>query len=133
MADGSIAVFNRDPATGALTFVEAMLELGTGGVGLSWAWDIGISPDDRAVLAAGWNALSVFARDPATGLLTLEESSFGGDADIPDFGFPDGLLIGPDNADVYLGCDGAIQVFSWRLQCDGFETGDTSAWSSTVP
>jgi 6-phosphogluconolactonase (cycloisomerase 2 family) len=133
VADGSIAVFDRNPATGALTFVEAMLELGTGGVGLSWAWDVSVSPDDRAVLTAGWNALSVYARDPTTGLLTLEETSFGGDADIPDFGFPDDLLIGPENADVYLGCDGAIQVFSWRLQCDDFETGDTSAWSSTVP
>lgn len=132
-ADGSIAVFDRDPASGALTFVEAMTELGTGGVGLSWTRDIEAGPDDRAVLVAGWNALSVFTRDPTTGLLTLEENHFGNDAGVPDFGFPDDLLISPDNADVYLGCDGAIRVFSWRLRCDDFETGDLSAWSSTVP
>src|SRR4029077_16900818 len=65
--DNSLAAFARDPATGALTFVE-FEDDGVGGAdGLGGAIDLSVSPDGRHVYVAGVadNALATFARDPA--------------------------------------------------------------------
>jgi 6-phosphogluconolactonase (cycloisomerase 2 family) len=78
--DDAIAVFERDPVTGALTFVEAELD-GVGGVdGLDGAIDVAVSPDGGHVYAASSNdiAIATFTRDPGTGALAFVGAVPGG-------------------------------------------------------
>ena len=77
--DGAVAVFARNPSSGALTFLQ-VLRNGTDGVlGLDGARVTLVSPDGLHVYVASGailvapsdNAVVVFARDPASGLLTF--------------------------------------------------------------
>ncbi len=73
--DNAVAVFSRDKATGALTFVEAQFD-GVGSVnGLSGVQSVAISPDGKHVYVAGPgdNAVAVFSRDTITGKLSFVE------------------------------------------------------------
>lgn len=72
-SDKAVVVFQRDAATGKLTFVERQHD-GTAGVdGLDGARAVTVSPDGRHVYVAGKldKALAAFARDPGTGRLTF--------------------------------------------------------------
>lgn len=73
--DDAVAVFARDGATGALTFVERERN-GLGGVvGLDEPLQLLVGPDDRSVyVVTGDDAVVAFSRDPATGALTFLES-----------------------------------------------------------
>ena len=74
-SDKAAAVFERDAATGELTFVQALFD-GEGGVdGLSETSSVTISPDGGHVYAAGRgdSAVAVFSRDDTTGELTFVE------------------------------------------------------------
>jgi DNA-binding beta-propeller fold protein YncE len=102
--DDAVAVFSREPATGALTFVEQQKD-GVGGVdGLLGAFGVASSPDARNVYVVGFDddAVAVFSRDPATGGLTFVEQQKDG------VGGVDGLLgavliaVSPDGANVYV-------------------------------
>jgi DNA-binding beta-propeller fold protein YncE len=79
--DDVIAIFDRDPADGALTQKApplgcvAQTPPGTcvRGHALGFPWELAISPDGQnvyAAAAAGSSALTVFRRDIATGTLT---------------------------------------------------------------
>ncbi len=61
----ALTTFHRDPATGALTFVEDKLEGREGVLGLDGANGVGVSQDDLSVYVAGTtsNAVAVFQRD----------------------------------------------------------------------
>ncbi len=80
-ASDAIAVFDRDPATGALTqkagTAGCVSETGTGGLcadgkALDGAFEVAISPDGRTVYVASPNSdsVAVFDRDEATGGIT---------------------------------------------------------------
>ena len=74
--DDAVAVFSRDAATGALTFVEAQFD-GVGGVdGLNFVTSVAVSPDGKHVYTAGQfdDAVAVFATPAATFLLIDEDS-----------------------------------------------------------
>ena len=75
LTDGAVTVFSRNPTTGALTFVQAIFDLDTGGTidGLGGAMAIAISPDGEHVYvgARSDDAIAAFTRDPGTGTLTL--------------------------------------------------------------
>ncbi len=74
-ADSALAVFSRNPTTGALTFVEAQ-QNGIGGVaGLGGARGVDVSADGNSVYVTGNSdsALAVFSRNPTTGALTFVE------------------------------------------------------------
>lgn len=71
--DNAVAVFSRNVATGALTF-QQVLKDGEGGVdGLGRARAVAVSHDGLDVYVAGGtdDAIAIFSRDPATGLLTF--------------------------------------------------------------
>src|SRR5438552_12090188 len=66
--DDAVAVFQRNTATGDLSFLEVHRD-GVGGVdGLFGAISVAVSPDGNQVYAAGLgdSAIALFARDPMT-------------------------------------------------------------------
>ncbi len=68
----ALVVFGRDPATGILTHLETHRDSDPGVDGLLGPWALDVSPDGLHVYVAGTydNAVSVFDRDIATGLLS---------------------------------------------------------------
>ncbi len=78
--DDALAVFSRDPETGALSFLEVQRD-GVGGVdGLNGSWGVTVSADGEHVYVAGFadQAIAVFERDGATGALSFVEAEFNG-------------------------------------------------------
>jgi len=132
--DNAIAIFSRDPASGALTQLAApngcIADAGDGvacqdGLGLFGPSGVTVSPDNAHVYVASFaSGLTVFARNPVTGALTQLPapdgciSEWGGGAsDCTDaYGpvSPTSVLVSPDGKFVYtLGLNGdAIGVFA---------------------
>ncbi|MCK5378719.1 MAG: beta-propeller fold lactonase family protein, partial [Acidobacteria bacterium] len=119
-ADSAVAVFERDGATGALTYSE-ILQQGVDGVdGLAGVSDVALSHDGAHLYAAGplSDAVAVFERQPSTGeLLFIEMVSNG---DVHDLGMVEGLggaaglAVSADDTNVYIvgESDNALAVFS---------------------
>ncbi len=113
-SDDPVVVFSRDPATGSLSFVQALFN-GTGGItGLGGASAVAVSPDQRHVIVAGWSAdaLTVFTRDQTTGELELVEARFNGSGGI--FGLEEPLSVAFDagGSRVFATGDNAVVVFA---------------------
>jgi len=115
-SDNALAVFQRDPATGALTEVEVLHDGVDGVDGLAAARAVTLSADGAYAYVAGYvdDSLAVFGRDPATGFLTLiqlKRDSFGGVNGLDGAG---SVTISPDGANVYVAgdVDNAVAVFS---------------------
>lgn len=125
--DSAIAVFERDPASGLLDFIEFHADNSVGGVidGLAGATSLAISPDGAFVYVAGTNddAIVVFARDDDSisadfGKLTLVETKFdGGPIDGLDGVQWVEVSPGPNGPHLYAasGVDKAIAVFSRNI------------------
>src|SRR5437870_2366533 len=114
--DDALAVFHRDSATGALTFVEVQKAAVGGGVdGLLGAKAVAISPDGAHVYAAGSldNAVAVFGRDAATGKLTFTEVQREGQNGVLGLFGAKAVTVSPDGANLYVagGYDDALVVF----------------------
>jgi len=112
--DSAVAVFRRDRATGALTFVEEQRQ-GVGGLqGLGRAASVVISPDGAHVYAAGSldNAVVVFSRDGATGGLSFVEMKRDKVDGVAGLAGVNALAVSPDGANVYAasGQDNALAV-----------------------
>ncbi len=120
--DDAVAVFDRDPVSGALTHVETLHD---GDVqvplvidGLDGAEAVTVSPDGAHVYVVGYNdaAVAVFARDAGTGTLTFQEemkdSSLGGTAD--NLLGASALTLSPDGSHLYVASftDDAVAIFS---------------------
>ncbi len=73
--NNTVEVFAAEPDTGALTRVQAIATLPAGFTGETICAEIRLSPDGRFVYGSnrGHDSLAVFARDAATGALTLVE------------------------------------------------------------
>ncbi len=73
--NGSIESFSVDAATGALTRVQSVATLPADFTGENTCAEIRLSPDERFVYGSnrGHDSIAVFARDTATGRLTLVE------------------------------------------------------------
>ena len=107
--DDSVAVFARDAATGALSFVERERDSVDGVGGLAGVNAVAVSPDGLNVYASGGtaNALVVFLRDATTGTLTFIGTQAGPKG-------PQAIAISADGSNVYVadGSDSAVVVFS---------------------
>ncbi|HEX6131083.1 MAG TPA: beta-propeller fold lactonase family protein, partial [Actinomycetota bacterium] len=113
--DNGLAAFARDAGTGLLTFVEAKHNDVGGVIGLDNPGDVTLSPDGEHVYVTTWDdwGVVVFARDPATGVLTFVEAEFDG-------GGATGLInattveLSPDGKHVYVASEGsdAVAVFA---------------------
>ena len=129
----AVAIFDRDPGTGLLTFTGTVSEGVDGAVGVMTPWDLVLSPDDRYLFVVGNNSLAVFSRDPSTGDLTFLQADFNGEGGVTGLGAPYALTTSPDGHDVYRTAYGVVTVFSDRTFADGFESGGTSAWAAGAP
>jgi DNA-binding beta-propeller fold protein YncE len=116
----SLAVFTRDPASGALAqpagtsgcVADTPIAECAAGVALDAPEGMAISPDgkDVYVAAALSSALDVFARNPSTGALTQAPSGAGCIVQAPlagcttgtELGGADAVALAPDGADVYV-------------------------------
>jgi uncharacterized repeat protein (TIGR01451 family) len=122
----TVAVFERDPLTGVLAWIHAYVD-GVAGTspggspepmvrGITGAVDIVVTPDGRFVYVAGHDAdaIAVFARDAATGLLTWQSKVQDGELGVDGIGGISTLALSPDGRHLYAGgaADQALAGFA---------------------
>ncbi len=113
--DDALAVFQRDPATGGLIFVEVQRN-GVGGVsGLDGVDGVIVSADGANVYAASGNdnGVAIFERDPSTGVLTFDGVQRNGSGGVSGLGGAEGLAMSPDDLSLYVASpgDNSVAVF----------------------
>ena len=114
--EDAVAVFARNKTTGKLTFVEVKQTGSSGITTLDGARSLAISPDGKQVYVVSINddALTAFARDLATGRLTLIEAYTDGQSGVNGLSTPLSVAVSPDGKHVYAvgEFDNALMVFS---------------------
>lgn len=113
----ALASFTRDGATGALTPLEVHFDFDPGIDGLSAPTDVTLSPDGSTlyVVASGDDAVSVWDRDPTTGLVLLAELQRDGVAGVTGMSGPARAAVSPDGAHVYVSATDTIAQFTRDL------------------
>ena len=119
LIDDSIAIFERDPASGGLAFVDFVRD-GAGDVdGLDAPEGLALSPDGRQVYvtADGDDSLATFDRDPSSGRLHfvgVEKDASGG---VDGLAGAFGVAVAPDGRHVYTSSygDNAVTTFARDL------------------
>ncbi len=113
--ENTLAVFDRNLVTGAVSFVEIHRDNIEGVDGLAGANSVTMSPDGSNVYVASAadDALAVFNRDAGTGSLTFVEIEKDGVAGVDGLDYALSVIISPDGAHVYAAAevDSAISVF----------------------
>lgn len=117
--DDGLAVLERDPATEVHTGIQ-VVNGGEGGItALAGPENAIVTPDGKSVLvsAGDTNALVVFERAPASGLLTFVEEHVDGVAGVDGLAGPHEIAVSPDSAFVYVAGldDDSIAVFARDL------------------
>lgn len=114
--ESSLAVFSRDTTTGLLAYVDVYTDDTNGVDGLLGAWDVASSPDGFYVFATGSSedALSVFSRDPVTGMLTYMVHHLDDQNGVDGLGQAMDLVVTSDAKHVYATgySDGSIAAFN---------------------
>src|SRR5439155_1462915 len=122
--EDALAVFERDSASGALTFVEAQKDVLDGSLAggkaglrrLDRSHGLVLSPDGAHVYATGSldNAVAVFTRDAGSGKLTFVEAQEEGQNGVVGLTRARAIAVSPDGANVYVagGYDDALVVFA---------------------
>ena len=102
-AEDAIAVFERNRATGELSFVEAVFDGVDGVDGLDGIVGLALSPDGYYLYAASYRdrAVAVFQRDAATGSLTFVEAEFDGVGGVDGLAGANAVTVGPDGTHLY--------------------------------
>jgi 6-phosphogluconolactonase (cycloisomerase 2 family) len=100
----AIIVFNRDPDTGALHFVERLKKGSGAEEGLSGALMTAVSPDGKHVYAIGyWEAsLVVFEREARTGKLSFVECKKDGRDGVKGLEQARSIALSPDGKNIYV-------------------------------
>ena len=107
--------------------------------GLDGARDVIAAPTDAPVFVAGAfdDAVAVFDREWPSGELAYLEAIYDGVDGVEGIGGAHGLALSPDGRFLYVAGanDNAISIFvvTQVLFTGGFDFGDTSRWSATVP
>ena len=122
-AEDALAIFSRDPSTGALTWIGCLRNSDsrcTPVTGLAGPNGVAVSPDGTSVYVTSGQDSSIaeFSRDPATGLLTqlppnndcissdpLNPGGCGSDS-AAGLANPVGVAVSPDSANVYVSAGG---------------------------
>jgi DNA-binding beta-propeller fold protein YncE len=150
----AVAVFDRNPGTGVLTqktdpagCINDGGSLGcTTGHDMVQPFDVTVSPDGLSAYLGAFNssAIIVLDRNSATGALTQrvgptgcisDNGSGGACLDGTALGSAAAVVVSPGSGNVYgtaFGSDSVV-VLDRSLFSDGFESGDTTIWSSSAP
>ncbi|RLE26652.1 MAG: hypothetical protein DRJ61_18225, partial [Acidobacteria bacterium] len=121
----AVAVFERNPATGELLFIEMVAngDIHDEGTveGLTGAAGITTSGDDANVYIVGEldNALVVFSRDSSTGELTFLEFHQDGADGVSGISGPLGATLSADDTQVYVAGAGSDSVAAFARAADG--------------
>lgn len=100
----TLAVFARNPGTGALVLLESQADR-TGGVeGLAGVSSLAVSPDGRHVYATAYasGTVTVFRRDAGTGVLTFLQVIREGAGAVEGLNGASGITVSPDGRSVYV-------------------------------
>jgi 6-phosphogluconolactonase (cycloisomerase 2 family) len=101
-----IGIFERDQASGKLTFVGTFSRVDCSSNCLWAPAELAVSPDGTHLYVASWDealsSVDVFSRDPVTGLLTYVESQYEGVNGVTGLDSPLGVTLSPDGAHVYV-------------------------------
>jgi len=114
--DDAVAVFSRDFSSGALTFVERLVDGGGGGAGLDAPQSVAVSLDGAHVYVASStdDSVSVFSRDSSTGALTFVEFERDELAGVDGLDGANSVDVSADGRHVYVTGlnDNSVAVFS---------------------
>jgi cysteine-rich repeat protein len=114
--DDNVVLYNRDPATGALTFV-ARYEDGVGGIdGVAGPAGVVVSSDGTNVYVGGDDddAIAVFTRNPNDGTLTFLELQRDGVNGVDGLDGPESVVLSPDGSHLYVGGSDEQAVATFR-------------------
>ncbi|MEM7048873.1 MAG: beta-propeller fold lactonase family protein [Acidobacteriota bacterium] len=146
--DAAIAVFSREPISGALTFEQVLVDGVDGVDGLDGARTVSVTPDGQLVVVGsgivppsktGGQAIVLFLRDTVDGSLrfgTVIDRPFDTNGERTDLNEVSDAIVTADGAHLVTAHQNASALAVYRLPllfADGFESGDTTRWSNTVP
>jgi cysteine-rich repeat protein len=118
--DDALAVFARDPLSGALTFLQVLRDGVDGVDGLDGARGVVVSPDGLHVYTAAGNddAVAVFGRDAASGTLAFVEVQRDGVGGVHGMKGAESLVMSADGLTLYVAAPGddAVAVFMRDLE-----------------
>lgn len=103
--DDAVAIFSRDAATSALTYLGLVRNAEGGVSGLDGPRMLALAPDGRHLYAAAQTSDSVaaFARDTATGLLGFVEAKLDGAGGVDGLDFAQAVALTPDGRSLFAG------------------------------
>ncbi len=135
-----IVHFGRE-ADGTLTHIATQPKGMAASGPFSSRGNAAVAPSGEFFYTLDTSAVAVYARDTATGALTFASEHFQDDGEplIEGLASPTRLAVAPDGRNLYTTSNSTVEgdtvaVFDLRvLFADGFETGDTTRWSSSVP
>lgn len=114
--DNAVARFNRDAATGQLSYAGLNRDQYDGVDGLYGVVAVALSPDGRHLYSAGYNddAVAVFSRDSQSGALTYIEVHKDGVNGVDGIYRASAVALSPDGVHLYVAgyYDSAVAVFS---------------------
>lgn len=110
--DNTLAVFNRSPDAGTLTFVESHRDGVDEVEGLNGVSGLGISPDDNYIYTASRNdnAVAAFLRHPDTGKLGFIEALTNGVDQVDGLAGASAITVSPNGAHIYAASSAADAV-----------------------
>lgn len=119
VTDSAVAVFARNPATGGLTFLDAVMDGDPGVTDLDHAAALTFDGSGAHLYVTGspgvgQGSLTVFTRNAGTGALTAVQVLRQGSGGVEGLASPVGALVSPDGRHVYVasgGLDPGIGVF----------------------
>ncbi|MDQ8182898.1 beta-propeller fold lactonase family protein [Pelagicoccus sp. SDUM812005] len=104
MFSNSLATFDRDRSSGALSFVDAIYDADNGVDVLDQPRSLVMSPDGKNLYVAAYNdnKLSVFSRNSVTGAASFLGVYEEGDQGVEELSSPHALALSPDGKSLYV-------------------------------
>ncbi|MFN2203584.1 MAG: beta-propeller fold lactonase family protein, partial [Caldilineaceae bacterium] len=102
--DDAVVHFTRDLTTGDLTYKATYVNGENNVTGLSAPVALAVDSDGKNIYVAGraGDAVVVFTRDAADGVLTWVETEVNGAGGVENMEAPDAVSVSPDGANVYV-------------------------------